>query len=248
MRRILLVFASLALPALAAASEVGCPARVVTPSAVATFYEPSGEGACSLPTSSGEPVVAIASADYAGSEMCGRCLRVTGPEATIDVRVVDECPTCASGQLDLRGAATFDLIANPIDGIVPISWETIACDVGAETMAMQFEGSNPYYLKAQVQNHRHGIAAVEVETGPSWLAMSRTIDDHFEIVSGTAFPASVGFRITDVHGQIVETQRVGVVNDLPEDTGVQLAQCPEPESTLASVVALGAVAALLRRR
>lgn len=230
----------------AAASEVGCPGRVANPAAVATSYPPLAEGACSLPTAPGEAFVAIASADYAGSEMCGRCLRVTGPEGTLDVRVVDECPTCEPGQLDFGGEATFDLIANPLDGRVDVAWETIACDVGDAPMAIQFEGSNPYYLKAQVQDHRHGIAALEVEQGASWAPMTRTADDHFTARSGSGFPASVRFRATDVHGQPVETGPVAVVNDVPLDTGVQLPACPEPSAVLSTALALAVVAS--RRR
>jgi expansin (peptidoglycan-binding protein) len=249
MRAPLVALVSLALAAPSVASEIGCPAHTVQEEAIATYYEPPGgyEGACSLPIAPGERFVAIASANYAGSAACGRCLRVTGPEGSVDVRVADECPTCGAGQLDFGGEATFDLIGDPLQGIIPIAWETIACDVGADTMKLQFEGSNPFYLKVQVQNHRHGIAGVEVWSGTTWLAMERSPDDHFVEVGAGPYPDPLLFRIADQNGQVVATNGVALVNDVAQDSGVQLEPCPEAAAALGAAAALAALRAAARR-
>ena len=235
----------------ALASEVGCPAHVETPDALATYYVPgSGEGACSLPMPGGTFYAAIASADFAGSEMCGRCVRITGPEGAITAQIADECPAisgCAAGHLDLAGEAAFDAIANPFDGIVAIAWETVACDVGETAMRLQFESSNPFYVKVEVQNHRHGVAAVAMRDGAQWVDLPRTIDNHFERVAGGPFDQPYYFRITSVHGETVETIGITPANDVPIDAGVQFVPCPEPAAVGASI-ALAALAAIARRR
>jgi len=69
---------------------------------VATFYAATGEGACSYEASPQDlDVAAMNAAQYEGSAACGTCLQVTGPRGSVRVRVVDKCPGCASGHLDL---------------------------------------------------------------------------------------------------------------------------------------------------
>jgi hypothetical protein len=250
MRVLPVAFGLLTLVRVAAASEVGCPARVERTDVTATFYEATVGGACSLPTPPGAFYAAIAAPDWDGSAMCGRCLRVTGPIGTITVQIVDECPDagCTSGHLDLRGQDAFAAIGDPQQGIIPISWETVACDVGDTTMQLEFEASNPYYLKVQVQNHRYGVAAVEMADGPLWVAMPRTDDDHFVRTGDGPYTTPFVFRITDVHGQSVTTDLVpSLVNDVAIETGVQFETCPEPGGA-APLVAVAALALRSRRR
>src|SRR5260221_4008744 len=90
-------------------------------------YTP-GSGACSYGDDFGSFVAAINPTDYAGSEMCGRCLRVTGPLGSVNARVVDLCPTCATGDVAMNAAA-LGTIANPADGRVAITSTTIAAPV-----------------------------------------------------------------------------------------------------------------------
>ncbi|ORZ12073.1 RlpA-like double-psi beta-barrel-protein domain-containing protein-containing protein, partial [Lobosporangium transversale] len=56
------------------------------------------------------------------SPACGQCLIVRGPKGTVEVQVVDMCPGCKSGSLDLSPGA-FARIADIDAGRVPISWE-----------------------------------------------------------------------------------------------------------------------------
>jgi hypothetical protein len=239
------LLAGLAFPGAGQASEVGCPGRVVVPAAQASAYPPGVGNACSLPLPPDDLYAAASDDDYAGSQICGRCARITGPEGSVTVRFVDRCPRCPAGDLDLSEAA-FAAIADPEDGLAPISWETVACDVGAAPMQLVFQASHEFYLKVQVRDHRHGIASVELRQGDAWLAMARTSDDHFERAGGS-FAAPLSFRIEDVHGQVVESDPVAIVNDTPQDAGVQLVPCPEP-GRVAGLAALAAVASLPRAR
>ncbi|KAG1084906.1 hypothetical protein G6F42_021601 [Rhizopus arrhizus] len=52
---------------------------------------------------------------------CGRRITATGPKGSVTVKVVDTCPGCANGDLDLSPAA-FAKIADMDAGRVPVTW------------------------------------------------------------------------------------------------------------------------------
>ncbi|KAF9206237.1 hypothetical protein BGZ49_002792 [Haplosporangium sp. Z 27] len=103
----------------------------------ATYYDPSiknsigqfQEGACQYPyiNSVYDMIAALNKPDFGDfatisqSPACGQCLQVTGPSGTIQVQVVDMCPGCTTGSLDLTPGA-FAKIANIDQGRVPITW------------------------------------------------------------------------------------------------------------------------------
>lgn len=96
---------------------------------VATFYQQGGvAGACGDFHSDSDFVCALQTELYgdinAVSPNCGRTIHITNPAngKSVDVVVVDACPTCENGDsIDLSPAA-FDQIADPDQGVVPISW------------------------------------------------------------------------------------------------------------------------------
>ena len=61
--------------------------------------------------------------DYADSAACGACVELTGPNATITIRIVDRCPECPAGDIDLSPEA-FAAIAELSQGRVPITWHS----------------------------------------------------------------------------------------------------------------------------
>ncbi|KAF8941136.1 RlpA-like double-psi beta-barrel-protein domain-containing protein-containing protein [Dissophora ornata] len=102
-----------------------------------TYYDPSvkngagqfQEGACGFQfiNSIHDMVVALNKPDLGAfpvaskSPACGQCLQVTGPNGTVQVQIVDMCPACESGSLDLTPGA-FERIASLDAGRVHISW------------------------------------------------------------------------------------------------------------------------------
>ncbi|CAF1422678.1 unnamed protein product [Adineta ricciae] len=95
----------------------------------ATYYAP-GLGACGGYNHGNEFVVAMAAPDFDphtpnrnpnNNRLCGRHISVNGPRGSVTVRVVDRCPVCKPGDLDLSPAA-FDRIANRNQGRVRINW------------------------------------------------------------------------------------------------------------------------------
>lgn len=53
--------------------------------------------------------------------LCGKYITAKGPKGTVRVKIVDTCPPCKSGDLDLSIAA-FGKIADYAAGRVPITW------------------------------------------------------------------------------------------------------------------------------
>lgn len=226
----------------ALASEIGCPGRIAVPSATATFYDPIGPNACGLPIEPGEFVAAVAEPDWAGSALCGRCARVTGPLGSVVVRITDQCPSegnplCVSGHLDLSRSA-FLQIGLEEEGIIPTSWETVACDVPSEFSYAWDASSNPFYARLQLREHRYGIARVEAELASGWTDMTRQPWNAFELLSGTGFGSTFNLRVTDVHGAIVKTDEVPFTPGGESDAGEQLPVCPEPTALLGGLAAL----------
>jgi len=83
---------------------------------------------CSLPVVSGDYMhCALNNFDYDGSNACGACIEVIGAKGSVILKVVDRCPECASGDVDMTEQA-FDMIADVIDGRVPISWKFVPCE------------------------------------------------------------------------------------------------------------------------
>ncbi|KAJ1889605.1 hypothetical protein LPJ66_007945 [Kickxella alabastrina] len=98
-----------------------------------TYYNPSvGTGSCGKLNSDSELVAAINAPQYGtdanpnNAAVCGKCILVKGPNGQVKVTVVDKCPPCKQGDLDLSPAA-FEQIAEFDQGRVPITWQFVSC-------------------------------------------------------------------------------------------------------------------------
>jgi expansin len=91
----------------------------------ATYYDANGSGACGFKPSTDFMVAAMNDEQYLKAD-CGKCVAVTGPKGTVVVRIVDKCPGCDRGDLDLSKTA-FSKIANLSDGRIKITWHFAAC-------------------------------------------------------------------------------------------------------------------------
>lgn len=85
-----------------------------------TYYQP-GLGACGQTNTDGEAVVAMNAAQYAGS--CGRMIAITSADGSRKAvaKVVDKCPACASGAIDVS-SSVFQLLADLSVGRTTVSW------------------------------------------------------------------------------------------------------------------------------
>jgi expansin len=118
------------------------------------------------------------------------------------VRIVDLCPECEVGHLDLSQQA-FAQIADVSAGRVPITWQVVACDVTGNISYELKDGSSQYWTAIQVRNSRLPIASLEWQENGAWTEIQRADYNYFVVASGVG-PASYQVRVTASDGQTLE--------------------------------------------
>lgn len=178
----------------------------------ATTYAYTSGGACTRdPIPAGTLVGAINAPQYYGSIMCGAYLSVTGPSGTAQVLIVDLCPSCPAGDLDLDTPA-FQAVTGATDGRYPITWRLVSPPLSGP-IGYRFQGSNPYYIKVQVINHRNPVYSVDLDTGAGgFVPLSRTADGFFQ----KAFSSPQGaltLRVTDIYSNTLIDSGIPIASD-----------------------------------
>jgi expansin (peptidoglycan-binding protein) len=177
-----------------------------------TFYDysasalgfPATAGACSYGAVDDRMIAAMNHADYAGSAACGAQLVVTGPNGPVTVRVVDECPECLPGDVDLSAEA-FARIAAPVAGRVAVSWRAEPASVSGPVSYRYKEGSSRYWTAIQVRNHRLPIAKLEIRPSGSaaWITVARTSYNYF-VHEQTVAEGPLDVRVTASDGSTLQ--------------------------------------------
>jgi expansin (peptidoglycan-binding protein) len=171
---------------------------------IATYYDATGAGACSFDPSPNDLMVAAMNNDeYDNASVCGEYLKVTGPKGAITIRIVDLCPECDAGHLDLSQEA-FALIADLPQGVVPITWQVISPDLDGPIAYHFKDGSNEYWTAVQVRNHRNSIARFEYRDGSGqWVTVPRTSYNYFVQTKPGMGKGPYAFRVTDSYGNVL---------------------------------------------
>ncbi len=182
----------------------------------ATFYGGGYEGGCAMldPVSRDDYwIVAMNLADYNNAMLAGAYIEVTGVRGTINMLVTDLLPEGKKGDLDLFVDA-FPLVANPIDGRVPISWRIIPLD-SAENTPVMFkykEGSSEFWCGVQIRNHRYPIYRVEyLNSKGIFEELPRRHYNYFESNEMGGGPYT--FKITDIYGQVIIEKDIPLIMD-----------------------------------
>ena len=188
---------------------------------IATYYGATGEGACMFDRSPGDlDVAALNLEDWDGSALCGACAEVTGPSGSVRIRIVDLCPECRSGHLDLSQEA-FAKIATPELGRVDIHWQLVACDVSGPVAYRFKDGANPWWTAVQVRNHRVPVRSMEFsKDGASWAPMDRMDYNYFLAADGFG-DGSTWVRLEAFDGQTLEDELPAVQEYLQVDGHAQ---------------------------
>jgi expansin (peptidoglycan-binding protein) len=172
----------------------------------ATYYDTAtGDGACMLGASPNDmDIAALNQPDWSGSALCGACAEVTGPKGVVTVRIVDLCPECKSGDLDMSPQA-FDKIAEHAAGRVAITWKLVSCNVSGPVQYLYKDGSSQWWTAVQVRNHRLPVAsfAFSKDGGSVFTELARTEYNYFLTEAGFG-PNPVRVRITASDGQVLE--------------------------------------------
>lgn len=169
-----------------------------------TFYGATGEGNCSYEASSDRMIAAMNELDYENSQACGAYVAVTGPTGnTVTVKVVDRCPECRPGDIDLSAEA-FAKLANPSAGRIKISWKLVSPAVSGPVAYKYKDGSSQWWCAVQVRNHRNPVLRLEVLVGGSWKQLTRQTYNYFLSADGSGCGSTI--RITDIYGhQLVDS-------------------------------------------
>ena len=191
----------------------------------ATFYDADGTGACSFTRIDGPPmVVALGDPDYQGANTCGACLSVQGPLGEITVQVVDRCPECEQGHIDLSREA-FEQIADPVDGIVPVSWTIVTCNVDTSVEYHFKDGSSEFWTAVQVRNHTQPVQSFEYQNvAGEWVELPRQNYNFFLEDEGMG-SGPFAFRLTDSSGNRIEDQGIELGNDETREGSQQFPPC-----------------------
>lgn len=181
---------------------------------VATYYDATGAGACSFDASPHDLMVAAMNAEeYDTAAVCGAYVQVTGPKGTVTVRIVDLCPECKAGHLDLSREA-FAQIADLVQGRVTITWRVVSPALSGPVAYHFKDGSNQWWTAVQLRNHRNPIARLEYQTSDGrWVAVPRTAYNYFVQTSPGMGPGPYTFRVTDIYGRSLIDSGIGHVEN-----------------------------------
>jgi expansin (peptidoglycan-binding protein) len=192
----------------------------------ATHYDADGTGNCSFAASPDDLMVAAMNgADYKGAVWCGACVIVSGPQGDVTVRIVDSCPGCSEGDLDLSKEA-FAKIAPLTAGRVPISWRPTPCDVTGPIAYHFKDGSNPFWTGIQIRNHRYAIATLESrDTAGTYTEIARLDYNYFVTTKGLG-PGPYTLRVTDARANVLEDANIALGDNVSRQGAAQFATCP----------------------
>ncbi len=185
----------------------------------ATFYDlGEGTGNCSLPVPADDLFVALGESEYSGAAACGSYLDVTGPKGKVRVKVIDSCPPCEPGHIDLSRTA-FGRIADHVTGIVPISYRSVADPPTPGPLTVRFDkGANPWWFALVVDNHGNALQSVEAKAGRGAFRRASRQKHNVWVIEGGAGTGPVTVKITDVYGRTVTgsgiTQSPGKIQSL----------------------------------
>ncbi|MCU0580656.1 MAG: hypothetical protein MUF69_14115 [Desulfobacterota bacterium] len=168
---------------------------------IATYYQATGEGACMFdPTPDDLLVAAMNAEEYNNAAVCGAYVRVSGPKGTVTVRIVDLCPECRAGHLDLSREA-FSLIGDLPAGVIPITWQIVSPPLSGPIAYHFKDGSNQWWTAVQIRNHRNPVARLEYRgTSGLWVDVPRTDYNYFVQTNPGMGVGPYIFRVTDWYG------------------------------------------------
>jgi len=194
---------------------------------IATYYSATGDGACMFGPSPGDLMVAAMNADeYDTAVACGAYVHVVGPKGQATVRIVDLCPECHAGHLDLSREA-FASIADLPQGRVDITWQVVSPDLPGPIAYHFKDGSNQWWTAVQVRNHRNPVAKLEyLDDGGQWVAVSRTSYNYFVQTNPGMGPGPYAFRVTDSYGNVLTDSGIPHVENGTTDGAAQFPPGP----------------------
>jgi expansin (peptidoglycan-binding protein) len=200
-------------------SACAAPPSTTAKSGKATFYDlGDGIGNCSFPSAPADDLfVALGPEQYADGAACGTYLDVTGPKGKVRVKVIDSCPECAAGHLDLSRTA-FKKIGAEVAGIIPITYRTVRNPSVPGSLSVRLkEGSSRYWFAALIDNHGNQLSSVKVGGRAAQRA-----DYNFWIIDAGAGPGPFTIKITDRYGRSATVSGIKLSPERTQTTTARL--------------------------
>jgi expansin (peptidoglycan-binding protein) len=192
-------------------------------SGTATHYVLTGLPNCSYPSPPADDLfVALSPSEYDGAAACGGYLTVTGPDGSVTVQVIDQCPDCGAGHIDLSEPA-FAKLAPLGAGLINVRYQDLADPPVPGPITMEVKsGSSRYWLALLADNTGNPLASVQVETASGgWVSLARASYNYWIAQSGAgAGPFTV--RLTDTEGNQVTVRNVALDPGTVQSTGVSM--------------------------
>jgi expansin (peptidoglycan-binding protein) len=157
-------------------------------------------------------VTALNAEEYSNAAYCGAYVHVTGAKGSSVVRIVDLCPECKAGHLDLSYQA-FALIDDPIKGRVPITWRIVSPDIPGPIAYHFKDGSNQWWTAVQIRNHRNPIAKFEYWNGSQWITVPRVSYNYFVQTNPGMGVGPYTFRVTDMYSNTLTDSGIPFIED-----------------------------------
>jgi expansin (peptidoglycan-binding protein) len=179
-------------------------------SGIATYYNADGSGSCGFGATPGDLMVAAINEEEYFGGYCGAYVHVVGPKGEVTVRIVDMCPGCAAGHLDLSAEA-FAQIADPVQGRVDITWQVVSPELSGPITYYFMKNSNEWWAAVQVRNHRNPVSTLEyLNKSGVWVLVPRDANSYFIMTNAGKGPFS--FRVTDWYGNVLTDSGIPFVD------------------------------------
>jgi expansin len=193
-------------------------------SGIATHYALQGLPNCSYPSPPADGLfAALSPGEYDNGAACGGYLEVHGPDGSVRVEVIDQCPGCGDGHIDLSEAAFSDIA--PLNaGLVDVTYQSIVNpSLPGPISLLVKQGSSQYWLALLAMNTGNPLASVQVqsESGGGWSSLVQASYNYWIAQSGAgAGPFTV--RLTDNQGHVVIVQGIALSPGVVQGTGTSM--------------------------
>jgi len=180
---------------------------------IATHYTLwGGGGNCSYPGPPADKLfVAMSPPEYNSAASCGSYLEVTGPTGKkVRVEVIDQCPECKAGHIDLSFPA-FAKLAPLKAGLINVSYHTIKNPALPGPLAFLVKpGSSRYWLALIVINTGNAIHSVQIRTSPGHWMTLKHVNWNAWIAQQGAGPGPFIIRVTDTQHHTVTVRGIAL--------------------------------------
>jgi expansin len=189
---------------------------------IATHYVLTGLPNCSYPSPPADQLfVALSPSEYNSAGGCGGYLEVHGPNGSVRVKVIDQCPECATGHIDLSETA-FAKLAPLSAGLINISYSYLADPALPGPISIKVkDGSSQYWLALLADNTGNPLSSVQVRTSSGWQSLSRASYNYW-IAQGGAGSGPFTVRLTDIQGNTTIVSGITLSPGSVQSTGTYM--------------------------